>query len=276
MVRKLGAESEQASDGQYIEPMSERSQSRAKPAAAVRALPRCPGQCAVCRSWSDRPLCTECLLRYAQAVPRCRTCALPLAAAPIERRPAQCGACLRAPPPLDRTIAALDYAFPWDALLQRYKFQRAVELGDALLDRLDEALTAIDAGGADEPADIADLVLPVPLTERRLRERGYNQSWEIARRLGNRRGLRCEAELLLRVRDTAQQAQLPLAERSANVRGAFALEPRRAAELRGRHVALVDDVMTSGATLHEIARVVRQAGATRVEAWVVARTPASD
>lgn len=178
---------------------------------------------------------------------------------------------MRAPPPLDRTIAALDYAFPWDGLLQRYKFHRAIELREALLDRLDEALTAAEA-----LAEAAAIVLPVPLTGARLRERGYNQSWEIARRLAGRRGLRCEAELLLRVRDTAQQAQLPLAERDANVRGAFALEPRRAAELRGQHVALVDDVMTSGATLHEIARVVRQAGATRIEAWVVARTPASD
>lgn len=253
--------------------MSERSPRRAQPAAdldvAARVLLRCPGQCAVCRSWSDRPICAECLLRHARAVPRCWTCAIQLPAELTGRREPRCGACLREPPPLDRTIAALDYAFPWDALLQRYKFHQAVELRAALLDRLDLALLAAQA---EEP----DVVLPVPLTEARLRERGYNQSWEIARGLSRRRGLRCEARLLLRVRDTAQQAQLPLAERGANVRSAFALEPRRAAELRGRHVALVDDVMTSGATLHEIARVVRQAGATRVEAWVVARTPASD
>lgn len=247
--------------------MSERSSRSAKPAeAAARVLLRCPGQCAVCRSWSDRAICEECLLRYARAVPRCWTCAAQLPAELTGRREPKCGACLRDAPPLDRAIAALDYAFPWDRLLQQYKFHQAVELREALLDRLDRALLAAQAA---EP----DVVLPVPLTDARLRERGYNQSWEIARRLSARRGLRCEAELLLRVRDTAQQAQLPLAERGANVRGAFALEPRRATELRGRHVALVDDVMTSGATLHEIARVVRQAGATRVEAWVVARTP---
>ena len=173
---------------------------------------------------------------------------------------------MRDPPPLDRSIAALDYSFPWDGLLQHYKFHQAIELRETLLDRLNQALNIAEA-------EAPDLLLPVPLSPRRLRERGYNQSFELTRALARRRKLTCEPELLLRVRSTTQQAQLPLKERGKNVRQAFAVEPGRIGELRGCHVVVLDDVMTSGATLFEIARVLRQAGALNVQAWVVARTP---
>ena len=117
------------------------------------------------------------------------------------------------------------------------------------------------------------MLLPVPLSGKRLRERGYNQAWELARRLG--RALHCpaDARLLLRVKDSPHQLALPPAQRAANVRGAFAVEPRRISELRGREVALIDDVMTTGATAAEIVRVLLQAGAARVQVWVLARTP---
>jgi ComF family protein len=163
-------------------------------------------------------------------------------------------------------IAALDYAFPWDGLLRQYKFHQAVELRAALLERMEQTLNAADA-------DAPDWLLPVPLTAQRQRERGYNQCFELARVLGKRHKIRCDLNLLLRVRDTARQAQLPLRDRSANVKHAFALEPGRAQELRGKRIVLFDDVMTSGATLFEIARVLRSAGAATVQAWVVARTP---
>jgi len=237
-----------------------------KPAFIERVLMRCPGQCAVCRAWSRQQVCSDCLLHYARAVPRCWTCAARLPAALAGRREAKCASCLREPPPLDRSIAALDYSFPWDGLLQRYKFHQAIELREALLERLDQALTMASANAPD-------YLLPVPLSPRRLRERGYNQSHELARSLSKRRKLVCDPELLLRVRSTAQQAQLPLKERSRNVKQAFAVEPSRLGELRGCHVAVLDDVMTSGATLFEIARILRQAGAVQVQAWVIARTP---
>jgi ComF family protein len=178
-----------------------------------------------------------------------------------------CGGCLTQPPPFEQSIAAVDYAPPWDTLLTRYKFQGAVDLAPALADCL---ARAVRASGTAMPA----LLLPMPLSERRLRERGYNQAWELARRLGT--ALHCEADprLLLRVKDTAHQLALPTAARTANVRGAFAVEPRRLAEVRGREFALVDDVMTTGATAAEAARVLLQAGARRVQVWVVARTPA--
>ena len=180
----------------------------------------------------------------------------------------RCGRCLRKAPPLSRCIAALDYAFPWDALLQRYKFNEALELGPALVDRLDAAL---DAAAAQRP----DWLLPVPLSARRLQERGYNQSWEIARALARRRGIACAEAMLVRVRDTAHQLQLAPEARAANVRDAFIVDPRHLTRLRDRHVALLDDVMTTGATLHELAHALLRAGAASVDAWVLARTPES-
>ncbi|RZL36230.1 MAG: ComF family protein [Rubrivivax sp.] len=227
---------------------------------------RCAGQCAVCRAWSHQTVCDDCLQRHARPTPRCWTCAArvppPLADQP---RPL-CGRCLVEPPPLDRAVAALDYRFPWDGLLQHFKYHQALELRATLLERVNSALTAAEV-------DTPDWLLPVPLSPSRLRERGYNQSHELARSLARRRGLRCEPELLLRVRDSAPQAGLKLDERVANVRGIFAVDPLRAARLRGTSVAVLDDVMTSGSTLFELARVLLQAGVMSVQAWVVARTP---
>ena len=205
-------------------------------------------------------------MRYARPVPRCWTCAAHLPPALIGRREPKCGACLRTPPPLDRTIAALDYAFPWDGLLQRYKFHQAIDLRASLVDRLDQSVGVAEA-------EAPDWLLAVPLNAQRQRERGYNQSYELARALARRRALRCDGDLLLRVRETSRQTQLNAKDRAANVCGAFAVEPGRRKLLQGRHIVLVDDVMTSGATLYELARVLRQAGAANVQAWVVARTP---
>jgi ComF family protein len=245
--------------------MDRRALAPSKPSLVERVLMRCPGQCAVCRAWSAQRVCADCLMRYARPVPRCWTCAARLPQALTGRREPKCGACLRHAPPLDRSIAALDYAFPWDTLLQRYKFHQALDLRETLLDRLDQALSSAQA-------EAPDWLLPVPLSRERLRERGYNQSHELARGLAKRRKLGCDAHLLLRVRDTAHQLKLAPELRAANVRSAFAVEPARLADLRGSHVALLDDVMTTGATLFELATVLRQAGVRSVQAWVVART----
>lgn len=246
--------------------MPERSLPAPKPALIERVLLRCAGQCAVCRAWSHQTICDACLGLYARPQARCWTCAARLPQALIGKPRAQCGRCLREPPPLDRTVAALDYAFPWDGLLQHFKYHQALELRESLLERLNSALTAAQV---QEP----DWLLPVPMSAQRLRERGYNQAYELAKALARRRGLRCDPDLLLRVRDNEHQAGLRLEARAANVRGVFAVEPLHAARLRGTRVALLDDVMTSGATLYELAGVLLQAGVMSVQAWVIARTP---
>jgi ComF family protein len=246
--------------GQYIEAM--------RPASLLDAfaapLRRLPSQCAVCRGWSRQRLCEACTERYAARRPRCRRCAIGVpAAVPV------CGACLTQAPPFDRTIAAVDYAHPWDELVRRFKFDACLDLADVLAQRL---LDAVRRSDAPRP----DWLLPVPVAAGRLRERGYNQAWELARRVA--RGLPCatDARLLLRMKDTPHQLALPPGERAANVRGAFALEPRRRAEVAGRGVAVLDDVMTTGATASEIARTLLQAGAHSVQVWVLARTPRDD
>lgn len=231
-----------------------------------KVLMRCAGQCAVCRSWSSETICASCVSLYARPQPRCWTCAARLPPTLTGRPRPQCGRCLVEPPPLDRAVAALDYRFPWDGLLQHFKYHQALELRESLLERLNSALTAADVS-------TPDWLLPVPLSAERLRERGYNQSHELARALARRRGLRCEPDMLLRVRHNPAQAALKLEARAANVRGVFAIEPLRAARLRGTSVALLDDVMTSGSTMFELARVLLQGGVMSVQAWVIARTP---
>ena len=242
--------------------------------ADPHALPMRPGWpslCAVCHGWGTQRVCADCLLRFAVAVPRCAGCALQVPAGV-----ARCGACLTEPLPFDQSIAAVDYAYPWDSLITRFKFHGALALAPALAHCLTDAVSRsgeLRRNEARSPLHPPPLLLPVPLSDARLRERGYNQAWELARRVARR--LRCpaDARLLLRVRDTPHQLAFPPAERAGNVRAAFAVDPRRSGELRGRSVALVDDVMTTGATAAEIARVLLQAGAAQVQVWAVARTP---
>lgn len=217
-----------------------------------------PGQCAVCRSWPAQPVCEACVARFAQPRARCRRCALPVAAGVTE-----CGRCLGAPPPLDACHAAVSYEFPWSALIVQYKFH-----GQAGWAR--SFATLMRSAPWVEPAlEEADLLLPMPLSPRRLAERGFNQALLLARALAPER---TEPQLLLRVRHTAAQMALDREERLGNVKGAFAIEPLLAPRLRDRRVVLVDDVMTSGASLFTAAQAVRQAGAARITALVLART----
>lgn len=217
-----------------------------------------PGQCAVCRAWPAQPVCEGCVARFAQPQARCRRCALPVAPGVEE-----CGRCLRAPPPLDACHAAVSYEFPWSALIVQYKFNGQAGWARSFANLMRSTPWV-------EPAlDEADLVLPMPLSRERLAERGFNQALLLARALA---ADKTQAGLLLRVRHTAAQASLDRQDRLGNVRGAFAVDPLSAPGVRGRRVVLVDDVMTSGASLFTAAESLRQAGAARVTALVMART----
>jgi ComF family protein len=223
-----------------------------------------PSVCAICRSWGRGRICAACLDRFAVRIPRCARCALPV--------PAQvsvCGACLGSPPPFDAALTALEYRAPWDRLVTAFKFHDALDLARPFA-------SAIAAAERERAAPRPSLVVPVPLAPTRLRARGYNQAWEIARRVAGMLEIAADPALLLRVRDTVHQLALPPLARAGNVAGAFAVEPLRRGELAGRAVAVVDDVMTTGSTAAELARVLKQAGAARVEVWVLARTPRPD
>ncbi|MDP1901656.1 MAG: ComF family protein [Rubrivivax sp.] len=240
-----------------------------RPALALLRPSRLPSQCEICRQWVDADmhqiqpgaLCADCISRFAAPRPRCQRCGLRMGV----ESPA-CGDCLRDAPPFEHTVCAVDYGFPWDGLVAAFKFHGRVELAFALA-----ALMARAVHAAGRPAP--HWVLPVPLSPRRLAERGYNQAWELARTLAATLGLRADAGLLLRHGDTAHQADLGRAERQRNLRSAFMVEPRRRTELQGARVALVDDVMTTGATVREAAALLRRAGAAAVDVWVLARTP---
>ncbi|WP_041675710.1 ComF family protein [Ramlibacter tataouinensis] len=217
-----------------------------------------PARCEVCGAWPARPVCERCVARFAQPRPRCRRCALPVPAGVAE-----CGRCLREPPPLDACFAAVDYAYPWSGLVARFKFQGEPGWAGPLAELLRSTPWV-------EPAlERADLLLALPLAPARLAERGFNQALALARRLAPRKA---DPALLLRLRETAPQAQLDRAARQRNVKDAFALDPLGAPRLRGADVVLVDDVMTSGSSLFSAAAVLRRAGAARVTALVVART----
>lgn len=226
-----------------------------------RLLRQVPSLCAVCRGWGNQALCSECIARFATPVPRCERCALQ-----VPEGVRLCGACLVDPPAFDGALAGVNYAHPWSTLITQFKFHAALDLSDALSSLLQAAQHCSHAA-------LPELLLPVPLSPQRLRERGFNQAWELTRRVARALHVPAEPSLLLRVKDTPHQLALPPEERAANVRGVFAIEPLRRTELSGRSVAVVDDVLTTGATFAEIARVLKQAGASRVEAWALARTP---
>ena len=161
-------------------------------------------------------------------------------------------------------MAACGYVWPWPEFIAQFKFR-----GDA--GWAAPLATLMRSTPWVEPAlETCDLVLPMPLSRARLRERGFNQAFELARRLAPFN--KCDATLLLRTRETTAQSGLTRSERLRNLRGAFALEPLRATAVQGKRIVLVDDVMTSGASLFTVAHVLRAAGAAHVTAVVLART----
>jgi ComF family protein len=214
------------------------------------------GSCYLCRGAAEGLLCAACdadLPRLGEAL--CPRCGLASGGGAV------CGRCLAHPPNYDATHAALAYRFPADVLVQALKFRNELSLAP-LLGRLLAARVA-----RSEPVQY---LVPVPLSGARLAERGCNQALEIARSVARETGARLAPELCERVRDTRSQADLPMDERTRNVRGAF----RCAGLVAGATVAVLDDVMTTGATLDAVAGAFKDAGAARVVNWVVARTPA--
>lgn len=221
-----------------------------------------PPRCLCCgdRGHGGLDLCAACQAALPWNRRACRRCAAPLAGTDET-----CGACLRRPPPLQSVRAALVYSAPLDRLLPRFKFHHDLAAG-ALLARLVGMEMATALAGAERP----QALLPVPLHRPRLRQRGYDQALELARPLARGAGLPLLDRGLQRRRDTAPQSTLDARQRRRNLRDAFAVPS--GAELP-MHVALVDDVMTTGATLHAAAAALRRAGVARVDAWVCARVP---
>jgi ComF family protein len=226
-----------------------------------------PSPCEVCRQWTGGGLCPDCLARFAAPMRRCVRCAIGLRAG----EQMACPACLASPPPWRRALCAVDYGFPWDTLVAALKYRNRPELAQALARLLAQAIEAAPPGEPDAP--LADLVLPVPLAPARLAGRGYNQAWELARRVARALGRASDPTLLQRPLHTDPLPGQSREARASSLQGAFMVEPARRHELAGRHVALVDDVLTTGATAREACTVLLRAGAASVELWTLARTP---
>jgi ComF family protein len=213
-----------------------------------------PRDCVLCGSESrGQAICAGCV----SALPwlpadRCPVCAVPSEGSRV------CGRCLAEPPAYERTGAALAYRFPVDALVQAFKYGGNLPLGEALSELLIPILAATER---------PDAIVPMPLHPARLRDRGFNQALELARRLSKALGVPVIGDACARVRDTPPQASLPWKDREKNIRGAFTCQ----ANLEDRHVAIVDDVMTTGHTLNEVAKALKRKGVGRVSCWVVAR-----
>jgi len=223
-----------------------------------------PPHCLLCGQPGarGRDLCAACAGDLQHNVLCCPRCALPLAApAPL------CGECLQRDPPFSAAFAPFVYAHPLDLLVGKLKFAGSLAAGRVLSDLW---LDLIER----KPPARPDLLVPVPLHRDRLRERGYNQALELARPLGKALGIRLDADLLVRAQSTPAQTNLDAGTRRKNLRGAFEFRADRlAAGVLPDHVALIDDVMTTGATLRECARVLRRAGIARVDVWALARAP---
>jgi len=192
-------------------------------------------------------LCAACVAELPALPDACPRCALPSPAGAV------CGSCLTHPPHFDATLALWRYEFPCDGLVQALKYRARLALAGFFARSL-----------ASRTMPEVDLIVPMPLHARRLAERGFNQALEIARHLGRP----IEPRGVLRVKHTPPQTELPYEERAKNVRGAFLCK----LDLTGARVAVLDDVMTTGATLNELARALKRAGAARVENLVIART----
>ena len=226
-----------------------------------------PNLCALCGDMSQGALCAGCDEAYwNESRLRCAVCAVPLLTTRLASRARyRCADCMAEPPPFDATFALADYRPPLDTLAIGLKFRARLRLAREFAQRL--ARLAQDSW--QDESDWPDVIAPVPLAGQRLTERGYNQAWQMARPLARALNVRGDAAVLRRVIHTAPQSRLDLDARRLNVGSAFKVT--RA--VRGLHVGIVDDVMTTGATLEALARTLKAAGARRVTNFVALRTP---
>ena len=211
---------------------------------------------------AEMPICVACEAEMPWLGEHCQTCALPLPKAGLT-----CDGCLLEPPAYEQVAVPWRYDFPVDSLITRFKHNAKWPFGHLLADVLSQYLQH----RFDEDLPRPDALLPVPLAAKRLRQRGFNQAAMLARWLSQQLDLPCEENVVHRIQDTSAQQDLDAKARKRNLRNAFALTSD--ANVKGRHLALVDDVLTTGATAQALARLLMNAGATRVDVYCLARTP---
>lgn len=215
-----------------------------------------PQPCILCNAASGNELylCPDCLSDLPfHRDEYCPQCGLPSTNNLI------CGACIASPPDFDATKSIFRYEYPISQLVQHYKYGQQLHLGNLFAKLLQHKLSA---------HKLPDLIIPMPLHQKRLAERGFNQSLEVAKIVGKALNISLDYTACLRTKYSPPQASLPLRQRATNIKGAFTCTK----SLTGLRIALIDDVMTTGASLNALAKAVKTKGASHVECWVIART----
>lgn len=205
---------------------------------------------------SNKHICSACLADLPWLDTGCPRCALPYPTKSMQ----PCGNCLRDPKAFDQIIAACHYRFPIDQLISQLKYHQRPQLTPLLCQLFTYRLQAVDT--------FPELLIPVPMHWRKLQHRGFNQAYLIAQYLSKQLNIPIAEQTLIKTRSTEQQRQLSRQQRQKNLRGSFSLH-----RTLPKHVAVVDDVMTTGTTMHEIALLLKNHQVERVDGWVIARTP---
>lgn len=225
------------------------------PGALVSAL--LPRRCLRCKQIQQAThFCAACYAELPYQHHCCRHCGQILNA-----QADTCGRCLQNPPHYDACFCPFRYRDPIDALVRDFKYHDRPQLANAITDLLANELLAAEIS-------MPDLLIPVPLHISKLRERGYNQAWEITRRLSSELGIPCSRQHLIKHRATASQAEQSMVQRRHNIRGSFRLLKAPGAN----HIALIDDVVTTGSTASEIAKILKRNGVDYVQVWGIAHT----
>jgi ComF family protein len=214
--------------------------------------------CILCDALSNHYFCDDC----DRSLPRlssnqCATCSKVIAI----NQGNKCGACISKPPAYTATIAALSYAFPVDALIHALKYKMQLAIAPVL------AKLFVDKLNSLELSELPELVIPMPLHPKRLQERGFNQTLEICHHMTRQLDIELSQNSCRRIKNTPPQTNLPWKIREKNIQKAFSCS----VDLSGKHVAILDDVMTTGATLNELAKQLRKQGAKKITNWVIAR-----
>ena len=219
-----------------------------------------PPRCVLCGSAgiNDRDVCASCYRGLPWIGKACEQCAIPL---PDHRDgPVKCGRCLRSPPAFDSSLSLFSYRDDAVRLVHQLKFNQKLAYSRLLGGLLVDAIRS-------EGTPLPDCILPVPLHPRRLRQRGFNQSIEIARPVASAFNLRLDSGSIARARNTPTQTGLDRNQRGKNMRGAFEVAHPPGA----RHITVIDDVVTTASTVNELARLLKKAGVERVDVWSIAR-----
>lgn len=235
---------------------------------------RLPTRCWSCQAWARTPFCSTCtdkIAPWGEQPARCTRCGLRVPWG-IET----CISCQINPPPQHLTLVCVDYDQPWIDQIRRFKFHDHTELAKSWAELMVNTLTQPSASGLSITIPPDAWLVPIPLSPERLRTRGYNQAWELARHCGHRLKIQALVDVLVRTIDIPQQVGTSRTERLMRLKGVFEVNPLYLSLIKGRKIILMDDVYTTGATTAEATHTLLNAGAASVWVWVLARTPAPD